>query len=310
VKGVVDSSDLPLNVSRETLQHNPLLGRIKSNLVNRVLKTLGEMKKDEYEKYLKFYAEFGVVLKEGVQDYPNRDALADLLLFESTKTEPGKFTTLAKYVEAMPADQKEIYYLIGESRELIQNSPYLESFKSRGQEVLLLTDPVDEFLVNVLGAYKEKQLKAVDRVDTTADKDADEKLKAAKETYKDLLALLGSKLDDVKEVRLSTRLKSSAACLVADEHAMSAHMERLLQRMGRGNEAPPSKRILELNPDHPVVQALQKIFAQNPVDPRLETYAWLLHDEAVIAEGSKVKDPAAFAKRLNELMEMATAKKD
>lgn len=302
VKGVVDSSDLPLNVSRETLQDNPILARIKTNLVSRVLKTLEEMKTDENEAYLKFYGEFGTVLKEGVQDFPNRERLADLLLFESTKTEPGKYTTLAKYLEGMTADQKEIYYLIGETRELIQNSPYIEAFKARGQEVLLLTDPVDEFLVNAMGTYKEKQLKAVDRADTGEETKDDEQKKALEEKFKGLLELLTGKLSDVKEVRLSTRLKESAACLVADEAGMSAHMERLLQRMGRGEQMPPSKRILELNPEHPVVQGMLKLVEKNAADPRIETYAWLLHDEAVIAEGSKVKDPAAFAKRLNEVL--------
>jgi len=302
VKGVVDSADLPLNVSRETLQHNPVLARIKSNLVNRVLKTLEEMKTDEYETYLKFYGEFGPVLKEGAQDWENRQRLADLLLFESTKTETGKHTTLAKYVEGMAADQKEIYYLIGESRELIENSPYLESFKAAGQEVLLLTDPVDEFLVHSLINYKEKPLKAVDRAETQPEKEVSEQAKAQQEKYKSLLEELGKKIDDVKEVRLSTRLKESASCLVADESALSAHMERLLQRMGRGQEAPPSKRILELNPEHPVVQAMERIFEQNAQDPRLDTYAKLLYDQAVIAEGSKLKDPAGFARRVNELM--------
>ena len=147
VRGVVDSADLPLNVSRETLQHNPLLTKIKSNLVTRVLKTLEEMKTSEYESYLKFHKEFGGLLKEGIgSDHGNRERLADLLLFESTKTKPGEYTTLAKYLEGMPADQKEIFYLIGDEREQIENSPYLESFKAKGQEVLLLTETIDEYL--------------------------------------------------------------------------------------------------------------------------------------------------------------------
>jgi molecular chaperone HtpG len=155
IKGVVDSADLPLNVSRETLQHHPLLAKIKSNLVNRVLKTLDEMKTGEYETYVKFYKEFGPTLKEGIpQDWSNKEKIADLLLFESTKSKPGEYTTLTKYVETMPADQKEIHYLIGETREQIENSPYLESFKARGEEVLLLTEPIDEFVMTSLGEYK------------------------------------------------------------------------------------------------------------------------------------------------------------
>ena len=189
VKGVVDSADLPLNVSRETLQHNPLLAKIKSNLVNRVIKTLEEMKTSEYETYVKFFREFGAYIKEGAAtDWSNRERLADLLLVESTKTEPGKFTTLADYVSRMPSDQKEIFYLIGESRELIANSPYVEAFKAKGQEVLLLTDPVDEYLVSSLSTYKDKQLKAADRGEVESEKSEEKKAKA--EQFKPLLDAL------------------------------------------------------------------------------------------------------------------------
>ena len=171
VKGVVDCADLPLNVSRETLQHHPLLAKIKNNLVNRVLKTLEEMRdealaaeKPDESDYIKFYKEFGITLKEGVpQDWSNKDRIADLLLFESTKTAPGQYTTLKKYVEAMPADQTEIHYLIGESKAQIENSPYLENLKSKGQEVLLLTEPIDEFVMSSLGQYKDKKLQPADR---------------------------------------------------------------------------------------------------------------------------------------------------
>jgi molecular chaperone HtpG len=310
VKGVVDSSDLPLNVSRETIQNNPVLARIKNNVVNRVLKTLEEMKEGDYETYLKFYKEFGGHLKEGAaQDWSNRQRLADLLLFESTKTEAGKYTTLAKYVEAMPAEQKEILYLIGETRGLIENSPYLEAFKAKGQEVLLLTEPIDEFFVGSMHTYKDKRLKAVDRGEVEPDPTAEEQKKAAAEKYAGLLAALKGRLgDEVKDVRLTTRLKESAAVLVADEGAMGAHLERLLQRMGRGEEAPPSKRILELNPDHPAVEALQEIYDQNAKDERIEAYGRILYDQAVIAEGSRVKDPSAFARRVNELMANAVRK--
>ncbi len=252
VKGVVDSSDLPLNVSRETLQHNPLLARIRTNLVSRVLKTLDEMKTSEYETYLKFYKELGEVLKEGTgQDFANREKIADLLLFESTKTKPGEFTSLAKYLEAMTSEQKEIYYLIGETREQIENSPYLESFKARGQEVLLLTDPVDEYVVGSLHAYKEKPLKAVDRGDIADDSADEETKKQAAEKYKGLLSALKDRLSEVKEVRLSSRLKESAACLVAEEGAIGAHMERLMQRMGRGQEMPPSAAFSSSTPITP-----------------------------------------------------------
>ena len=305
VRGMVDSADLPLNVSRETLQHNPLLTKIKSNLVTRVLKTLEEMKTSEYEAYLKFHKEFGGLLKEGIgSDHGNRERLADLLLFESTKTKPGEYTTLAKYLEGMPADQKEIFYLIGDAREQIENSPYLESFKAKGQEVLLLTETIDEYFASSLRDYKGKQLKAVDKGEMEKDPSADEKLKEAGERLKGALELLKKKLEtEVKDVRLSSRLKESAAVLVADDWGMTAHMERLMERMGRGAEMPDNKRVLELNPDHPVVAAIQKMAEKDALDPRIESYGRLLLDQATIAEGSKIKDPAAFAKRVNALIE-------
>ena len=303
VKGVVDSADLPLNVSRETLQHNPLLARIRSNLVNRILKTLEDLKSGDAETYLKFYKEFGPNLKEGVaQDWSNRDRLADLLMFESTKTEPGKFTSLADYVARMPADQKEIYFLTGETRSMIENSPYVESFKARGQEVLLLTDPVDEYLVASLHQYKDKPLAAVDRGQTEADKEQAEKNKARQGEFTRLLDALKQKITEVKDVRLSTRLRESASCLVADEGAMGAHLERLLQRMGRAEEVHAGKRILELNPDDAAVQKLRELAEKDPDDPRVETYGRLLYDQAVIAEGSRIQDPAAFARRVNALI--------
>ncbi len=309
VRGVVDSADLPLNVSRETLQHNPMLAKIQSNLVNRVLKTLEEMKTSENETYLKFHKEFGGLLKEGIgSDHGNRERLADLLLFESTKTKPGEYTTLAKYVESMPTDQKEIFFLIGDEREQIENSPYLESFKAKGQEVLLLTETIDEYLASLLRDYKGKQLKAVDKGEMEKDPSAEEKLKEAGERLKGALELLKKKLEtDVKDVRLSSRLKESAAILVADDWGMTAHMERLMERMGRGAEMPDSKRVLELNPDHPVVAAIQKMAEKDVLDPRIESYGRLLLDQATIAEGSKIKDPAGFAKRVNALIENTNA---
>jgi molecular chaperone HtpG len=299
VKGVVDSPDLPLNVSREILQQSAPLEKIKSNLTNKLLNSLEEFKNEEYDAYAKFYKELGVVLKEGVaHDWANREKIADVLLFESTKTPPGQFTTLGKYVLAMPADQQEIYYLIGESRELIENSPYLENFKAKGWEVLLLTDPIDEFVVHGLPEYKGKKLKAVDKgqVEQAA---VDER---KKKEFQPLLDFMKGKLPEVKDVRLSSRLRESAACLVADEGEMGAHMERLLRRMGRGQELPETKRVLELNAEHPAVAAIERLFAKDPADARLEKYCRVLYDQAVLAEGSKLKDPQGFAQRVNELL--------
>lgn len=304
VRGVVDSADLPLNVSRETLQHNPILARIKNNVVNRVFKTMEEMRDTDHDAYVKFFREFGPFLKEGAAHDPaSRDRLADLLLFESTRTQPGEFTSFAKYLQSMPGEQKEIYYLVGESRELIENSPYLEAFKARGQEVLLLTDPTDEYFVHGFNLYKDKPLKAVDRGAAPADADAEAKLKEQTETFKPLLESMGKTLaDEVKQVRLSSRLKESAAVLVADDFGMSAHMERLIHRLSQGEQAPEMKRTLELNPDHPVVKGLLDLSQKDASDARVESAARLLFDQAVIAEGSRVKDPAGFAKRVNDLL--------
>jgi molecular chaperone HtpG len=298
VKGVVDSPDLPLNVSREMLQRSAPLERIKSNLTNKVLRTLEEMKRKEHEAYVGFYRELGTLLKEGVsQDWSNREELAGLLLFESTKTEPGKLTDLAGYLERMPVAQQEVYYLLGENRELLEHSPYLEGFKARDEEVLLLTEPIDEFVVQALPEYKGKKLKAVDRGRTEEAVD-----EGKRQVFQALLDFLKGRLGEVKEVRLSNRLKESAACLVAEEGAPGAHMQELLRRLGRGHELPPAKKVLEVNPDHPAVAAMRQLYERDKADPRLEKYGRLLYDEAVIAEGSKVKDPAALTRLINELL--------
>lgn len=297
VRGVVDSPDLPLNVSREILQQSAPLEKIRSNLTGKVLNTLEEMLRKDYDKYIPFYQQLGSILKEGVgQDYANRDKIANLLLFESTKTESGKFTTLAQYVERMPADQTDIWFLAGESRELIENSPALEALKAKGQEVLLLTDPIDDFVVQSLHQYKEKNLKAADK-GQAGDSEVDA---AKKEHFKTLIDFMKEKITDVKDVRLSGRLKDSAACLVSDDADLGAHMERILQRMGR--DVPTSKRVLELNPDHAAVQAVNALVLKDKNDPRLDLYCRLLYDQALIGEGSKVTDVAAFARRINELL--------
>jgi molecular chaperone HtpG len=299
VKGVVDSPDLPLNVSREILQQSAPLEKIKSNLVNKLLVTLDEMKRKEYDAYAVFYKELGPVLKEGVgQDRDNRERIAALLLFESTKTDKGKYTTLDQYIETMPVAQSEIFYLIGENRELIENSPYLEGFKAMGQEVLLLTDPIDEFVTGALVEFKGKKLKAVDKGEVNA-ADLDE---VKKKEFQALLDYMKGKLTEIKDVRLSNRLKESAVCLVVDEGEMGAHMERLMARLGRDKDFPASKKILEVNPDHPAMQAIHKLHGKDASDARLEGYCRVLYDQAVIAEGSKVRDPLAFARYINELM--------
>ncbi len=302
VSGVVDCPDLPLNVSRETVQRNPILDRIRKNVVKSVLKALEELKKDEPEAYASFFKELGTVLKEGVaRDHEHRAALADLLLVESVKTEGGKRTTLADYVAAMPEEQKEIWTLSGESREQLLGSPVLEAFRAKGWDVLLLTDPVDEFAFPALESYKEKPVRAADRGGVP---DAVGAPPPAEESarFASLFATLASRIPDVKEVRLSSRLTESASCLVAEEGEMGANMERLLRNAGAGVDVKESKRILELNGSHPAVEALRALHEKAPDDPRVESFGKLLYEQAVIAEGSKLKDPAGFAKRVNELL--------
>jgi molecular chaperone HtpG len=299
VRGVVDSPDLPLNVSREMLQRSAPLETIKANLTNKVLKSLEEMKNEEFDKYASFFNELGIYLKEGIyQDRSQRDLLADLLLVESTRTEPGKLTTLARYVEKMKPEQKEIYYLIGENRELLLQSPYLESVRAQDLEVLLFTEPVDELVTQSLGEYKGKKLKAIDKGALATDAIPEEK----KTRLQPLLDLFKQTLPEIKEARLSARLKESAVCLVADENAPGAHMERVMQRMGRGSDIASGPRILELNPDHPLIDALRARREKDAADPRLPSYIRILYDQAVLAEGSRLKDPADFAKRLNDLL--------
>ncbi len=300
VRGIVDSSDLPLNISREILQQNPLLERIQKNVVRNVLEGLEAMKNTEFDKYVTFFKDLGVMLKDGInRDFTNRDALANLLLFESMNTEPGKLISLEQYVETMPAEQTDIWYLIGESREVIEKSPLLELFRAKGWNVLLLTEPIDEFMIPSLGKFKDKKLSPVDRGDL--DSSVTDAKPANAEDFAGLLAFLKEKLTEVNDVRLSSRLKESASCLVADGAAMSAHFERLMRRMNREPGA-DSKRVLELNAEHPAVLALQTLYARSANDPRVESNARLLYEQAVIAEGSKLKDLAGFTRRINELM--------
>jgi molecular chaperone HtpG len=301
VKGVVDSADLPLNVSRELLQQNPLLEKIQKNVVKSILKALAEMKTSEYDKYVTFFKALGDVLKEGIsRDWSNREQIADLLLVESTRTEPDKYTTLAEYAGRMPSSQTEIYYLIGEQRSLIEHAPYLEVFRERGWEVLLLTDPIDEFVLPSLTEYKGKKLKAADKseIEEAGKSPTEENRKK----FASLFEAMKTTIDEVKEIRLSSRLRESAACLVSEEGAIGAHMERLLRRAGHLDAIGDTKRILEINPEHPAVLALKNLYETRPDDPRIASYSRLLYEEAVIAEGSKLKDPVGFARRVNDLL--------
>jgi molecular chaperone HtpG len=297
VKGVVDAADLPLNVSREILQENPQLDKIRKNLVARILKTLGDLKVQKYDTYLKFYAEFGPILKEGLQsDFENREKIADLLLFESTAAEAGTLRSLADYVESLKENQNEILYLSAEQRAIAENSPFLEGYKADGIEVLLMLDPIDEFVLPQLGEYKGKKFKAANK----GDLNDGERLADETKKFEGFLGFVKEKLTGVKEVRLSTRLKESPACLVGDEYSMSPHIEAMLRRMGQ--PVPSVERVLELNPSHPVVEAVQSLYEADRENPKLGESVELLRDLAHVAEGSKVEHPAAFAARVAALL--------
>lgn len=307
LRGVVDSSDLPLNVSRETLQDDAIIRRIRKGLVSKMLSTFKSMKKNRPEDYYKFWDQFGSVFKEGFHfDMENQERLQELALFPSTKSEGGKPSSLREYVDRMPEGQEEIYYLTGESMDALNNSPLLEVFKSRDYEVLFYADPIDEWVAQSLTEYDGKKFKAIDRGDLDFDseeekKDKEKQREEADQEYKDLLeAIQKSLADEVQEVRLSNRLTESACCLVADEMGMNANMERIMKAMGQDYQ--PGKRILELNPSHPIMGKMKAMFVVDPEGGKLTDYAELLLDQALLTEGSPLKDPVRFAKLVSELM--------
>lgn len=300
VKGVVDSSDLPLNVSREILQNNRMIETMKNSITKKVLDTLSDMKKNEFDKYQKFYSEFGRVLKEGVHmDFERREMIGELLLFPSTKTEKGKLRTIPEYVENMKEGQKEIYYITGTSLDETLKSPYLEVFKDKDYEVLIMLEDIDDIIMSNF-QYKEKKFKSVIKGDVTLDESEKIEKEEAGKKYRKLLDLIQDHLDDVKEVRLSGRLKDSACCLVGDEGEMDPQMEKLLKSMGQ--EVPERKRILEINPSHPIFIAMNKIFEEDRKNNILREYTDLLYGQALLLEGSKPKDSTAFAKAISKLM--------
>lgn len=301
VKGVVESADLPLNVSREILQSNRQIELIKKNIVKKVLDTLGEMKTKEYDAYTAFYREFGKSLKEGLYtDSSRKDTLSDLLMFESTRTNVGAFTTLASYVEQMKQGQEYIYYIAGASRMELEHSPYLEGLSEKGYEVLFLLDEIDEFVLPEL-EYKGRKLRSVTRGDIDLGQEEKKEKQEAEKKFSGLIDLIRDELkEDVKDVRISMRLKGSACCLVAGEGDLDHNMERIMKAMGQ--EVPMGKRILEINPHHPLYDAMSSVHAKSGKDDLLKEYARLLYDQALILEGSRPKDAAAFAQRISKLM--------
>ena len=268
------------------------------------------MMKKTGDDYLSFYREFGKVLKEGIEvDPSNKDKIKDLLLFESSKTEPGKYVSLKEYTERIVIDQKEIYYITGTSRSAVENSPHLEVFKKKDIEVLFMVEPVDEFILSGFGEYDKKKLKSITQGDidlgTEEEKKiADEQKKEASGKYKKLITKVQDSLkDDVKEVRLSDRLTDSASCLVTDDGDMNPQMERIFAAMNQ--PVPETKRILELNPDHPVIETMNDLFAADKKNPKLADYSELLYDQALLTEGIAIQDPTRFARLVTDLMVQA-----
>jgi molecular chaperone HtpG len=301
VKGVVDSSDLPLNISREILQNNRQVEVIRNNIIKKVLETLGELKEDGYEEYLSFYKQSGVVLKEGLYyDFTRKETIADLLLFASTKAEEGKPRTLRQYVDDMKEGQEHIYYMPAPSFEEAVKSPYLEAFRAKDFEVLIMLDEVDDLVMTGF-AYKGKQLKSIVAGDVDLDKSGKAEREKTQEKYRNLIDLIKEELkDQVKDVRLSGRLLDSMCLLVADEGGLNPQMEKILKAMGQN--VPDSKKILEINPDHALFAAMNELFERDKESPVLKEYIALLYDQALLLEGSRPKEPAAFAKSVARLM--------
>ncbi len=306
VRGVVDSSDLPLNISRQTLQENRHLARIQKFLARKVLDRLGELQREDEELYLKFWKQFGRALKEGVgSGAEQKDRIVPLLMFESSN-DPEKLTTLADYVSRMQDGQESIYYITGESRVIVENSPLIEAFGKKDYEVLFLTDPVDEFLVERLPEFDSRKLKSVGKGDLKLDAvDSDDESETGRKEkerrFGSLFGLLGKHLEDhVKRVRLSSRLTTSPACLTVDEHDLSPQMERMLRMTGP--DGPKQKRILEVNGSHDILQRLQDRFDNDKTDPVLRDYAQLLYGYALLSEGAEIEDPGPFNKALEGVM--------
>jgi molecular chaperone HtpG len=311
VRGVVDAEGLSLNVSREILQQDRQIKAIRNFLVKKIQETLKEMLEKRKEKYLSFWAEFGPVLKQGLLDWEEKqERLLPLLLCQSSHHEK-ELTTLQEYVSRMKEGQDAIYFLTGSSREMVERSPHLEAFREKGYEVLYLIDPVDEVWVERVAPFEEKKFQSVGKGEVELGseeekKKAEDERKEKEKSFKDLMGCLKSHLEeDIKEVRLSSRLTSSAVCLVGDVHDMSPQLEQMMRRMGQA--APKSKRILELNPSHPLLPKLQSIFEKDATAPELKDYARLLHGQALLAEGSPLADPAGFSKLVADLMTKAIA---
>ncbi len=303
VRGVVDSSDLPLNVSREILQHNKAIDSMRSGSVKKVLSMLEGLAKNDPEKYTIFWNEFGRVMKEGpAEDSANTDKIAKLLRFATTKTDnEAQTVSLQEYVERMPEGQDKIYFITADSFNAAKNSPHLEVFRNKGIEVLLLGERVDEWLVSSLTEFDGKPMQSVAKGDLDLgdleDKEEKEKQQAAEEENKDFVERIKEALgDSVKEVRVTHRLTSTPACLVSDAQDMSGNLERILREAGQ--EIPTMKPILEINPTHALVEMLKEQSEQE----LFTDWSKILFDQALLSEGGQLEDPAGFVSRLNAML--------
>lgn len=301
LKGVVDSNDLPLNVSRELIQKDRMILTIRKALVAKILRHLKNMLDKDRDQYVKFWEKFGATLKEGIaSDRDNKDALQDLALFNSSASD--KMCTLREYVARMKVEQKAIYYITGESLNQLKGSPYLEKLTKHGYEVLYLVDPVDEWVVNSMSEYDKKALQSITREDLDLSspeekKQKEEEQKSQMERFKGMTDLMKEALkDSIKDVKFSTRLVDSPAVLVSGAHDPSAHMERLMEAMGQPGMG-KAKRILEINADHPIFTKMLTL----PAD-RQKVWAEILYNQALLTEGSTIPNPAGFSKMIAELM--------
>jgi len=306
LRGVVDSEDLPLNISREMLQSNPMVARMRQQLTRRVLSELAKKATEATDDYAKFWDNFGSVLKEGLyEDRDHRDEVLALARFRSTSRDG--LVSLDDYLAAMRPGQDAIYTIHGDSLDVIKKSPQLEGFRALGVEVLLMTDPIDEFWVPAIATYKDKPFKsatrgAVDLDKITPPEEREEQKPEPPAKLGSLIAIFKLALGDaVKDVRRSERLTDSAVCLVADEGDMDMHLERLLKQHRQLDTA--SKRILELNPRHKLIERLAASVGEPGASDQLSEFAWLLLDQARIVEGEQLADPPAFARRLATLLE-------
>ncbi len=304
-RGLVDSDDLPLNVSRELLQESSTLRTIKKQVVKRVLDLLDEVAKDRPEDYIAFWNEFGRIFKEGLVVDPEwKERIAKLARFASTNGE--HLTSLDDYVARMKEGQDAIYYVTGETRSALEGSPYLEALRARGFEVLLMTDAVDTWAAENLGEFAGKKLVNAMRADVKLPEDEETK-KKAEEAGKDLEPLVAAAKKvlegRVRDVKLSSRLRESPACLVLAQGAMPAHLEKIMQKSGR--DVARGKRDLELNPTHPAVRSLGALAAKNAEDPKLRDWVTLLYEQSLVAEGSPLEDPNGFARRVTSLLVQA-----